>query len=291
MKLSSADIPHQEFKRRFRGLDPHEVRAFLEVVADAYEELERHNHNLLSQIRQLETDKEKLHRDIGAIELTVREQKAELAKIEKLMESRADADSIVRQAEAEAARLVSDARAKSEGLKKELTVLQDMKSKVAAHLREYLRSQIALVDIVDDDARETTEDVVPDTLADVGLSTAVQPADATPAAESIDSLQSGIQTFLSGIKLDDLPPELVEEISIDAALGTSPEGEKMTDEERRRKILNDLESLSQHATAMFKKSDFHKMLGEDAEKKSEEIINRIYAELEKKKNQTPPEKP
>ena len=41
VKLTSLDIRKQEFKRVFRGLDPDEVSAFLETVADAFETLNR----------------------------------------------------------------------------------------------------------------------------------------------------------------------------------------------------------------------------------------------------------
>lgn len=293
MKLTSADIIHQEFKRALRGFEQHEVRAFLEVVADAYDELANENKLLSEQVRQREHELTALSQTLGARDQALAQCQAEMQKLQRSLETRDDADSLLQKAELEAGRLISDAHQKNEQARQELRLLQEMKSKVAAHLREYLRSQMALLDIIGEEEHGTTS---APPIPNASVTPAIQDSIETPAsgetvepAMDLGALQSGIQRFLSEVKMDDLPPDLVEEISVDLAFGTSPQDEKMTEEEKRRKILNDLENLSQHATAMFKKADFHKMLGEDAEKKSEDIINRIYAELEKRKNQSPPE--
>ena len=55
--------------------------------------------------------------------------------------------------------------------------------------------------------------------------------------------------------------------------------------EDKKKVIEDLDNLSTNPTGMFKKSDFEKMLGEYAKKKPEDMIDDIYAELEKKKSE------
>lgn len=53
----------------------------------------------------------------------------------------------------------------------------------------------------------------------------------------------------------------------------------------KKKAVEDLDKLSTNPTGIFKKSDFDKMLGEYANKKPEDMINDIYAEMEKKKSE------
>ena len=50
MKLTPLDIQRQEFRQRFRGLDPDEVRAFLSLVAEEMEQLRSENEKLTSMM-------------------------------------------------------------------------------------------------------------------------------------------------------------------------------------------------------------------------------------------------
>ncbi|MBL7994253.1 hypothetical protein JNM05_02680 [bacterium] len=65
------------------------------------------------------------------------------------------------------------------------------------------------------------------------------------------------------------------------------ENDKKDDEKTddKKKVIEDLDSLSTNPTGIFKKADFDKMLGEYAKKKPEDMIDDIYAELEKKKSE------
>jgi hypothetical protein len=58
---------------------------------------------------------------------------------------------------------------------------------------------------------------------------------------------------------------------------------KNKEDDKKKKFKEDLDKLTRFPTSIFKKSDFEKMLGNDAQKKSEDMINDIYKELEKKK--------
>ena len=65
---------------------------------------------------------------------------------------------------------------------------------------------------------------------------------------------------------------------------------KNQDDDKKKKVKEDLDNLTRFPTSIFKKSDFDKMLGNDANKKTEEMVNDIYKELEKKKKNKDPEK-
>ncbi len=55
-----------------------------------------------------------------------------------------------------------------------------------------------------------------------------------------------------------------------------------SEEEKKKKAMEDLENLSKYPTSVFKKSDFEKMLGDDANEKSDDLIARIFSEIKKK---------
>ena len=59
-----------------------------------------------------------------------------------------------------------------------------------------------------------------------------------------------------------------------------------TDDEKKKKLIEDLDNLSKAKTSILKKKDLEKMLGDYAKKNSQDMINDFYAELVKKKNPT-----
>lgn len=65
----------------------------------------------------------------------------------------------------------------------------------------------------------------------------------------------------------------------------SEEEKKEPEKDDKKKVIEDLDNLSTNPTGIFKKSDFDKMLGEYAKKKPEDMIDDIYAEMEKKKSE------
>lgn len=293
MRLDTTDIMHQEFKRTFRGYDTHEVSAFLEVVAETYTELNKQNAELAQKARLAEQELDQLKNRLAENEKTLQNYKQEMAKIERLMDAKIDSDFIIQKAHSEAEKLISDAKKQADQISTETKFLLDQRSKVAAHLREYLKSQMALLGIVAEtdkipmEAPPATEDQIETILQKNEPASVVSQStfDQTHTEDAEIEMQDpeSIDRFLSDVELDDIPQELAHALSRfkeqDEPTEVSPE-----DEAKKKQLLDDLDTLSEHATGMFKKADFHKMLGNDIHKRSEEMINQIYAELEKKKS-------
>ena len=293
MRLDTTDIMHQEFKRTFRGYDTHEVSAFLEVVAETYTELNKQNAELAQKARLAEQELDQLKNRLAENEKTLQNYKQEMAKIERLMDAKIDSDFIIQKAHSEAEKLISDAKKQADQISTETKFLLDQRSKVAAHLREYLKSQMALLGIVAEtdkipmEAPPATEDQIETILQKNEPVSVVSQStfDQTHTEDAEIEMQDpeSIDRFLSDVELDDIPQELAHALSRfkeqDEPTEVSPE-----DEAKKKQLLDDLDTLSEHATGMFKKADFHKMLGNDIHKRSEEMINQIYAELEKKKS-------
>ncbi len=285
MKLNPADITHQEFNRALRGFNTDEVSAFLEVVSENYTELADETRALIQKLKLAEQENEQLRAKLQENEKTAKEQKNELLKIERLMDTKIDADFMTQRADAEAEKIIAEARKKADQILSEIKFLEEQKSKIAAYVRDYLRSQLTLLEIVEDgetlpvsSGTTFSQPLGGDTAEQTGSLEAELRASRT-SEEEVPA--DGIQSFLKDISLDDIPPELAEEIKKDIALHALSTSDSPG--EKKKKVLEDLDRLMKNATGMFKKSDFNKMLGEDASKKAEEMINQIYDELEKKK--------
>lgn len=290
MRLELTDILHQEFKRAFRGYDRREVSAFLEVVAENYTELNQENAALLAKVKSAENEIDQLKIRLSENEKMLNSYKHEMARAENLIDSKVDADAILQKARSEAERLIAEAKKQADQITSDTRFLLDQRAKVAAHLREYLKSQMALLGIVAD-VEETknlntelpnSETTLPN---ESGSPLSLDVTDETPADHSATEtvIEEGIDRFLSDVQLDDIPQELAHALSrykeTDEPRPVDPEADA-----KLQQMLADLDSISEHATGMFKKADFHKMLGDDIHKRSEEMINQIYAELEKKKS-------
>lgn len=292
MKLEVTDIVHQEFKRTFRGYDEHEVAAFLEVVAENYTELSNANTALLLKIKLAENEMEQLKLKLNENEKTIQSYKQEMVKIERLMDSKIDADFIIQKARSDAERFIADAKNQADRIASETTLLLEQRAKVAAHLREYLKSQMALLGII-----ANTDEIhdlnIPDSTLIQEVPNENDSVDVSPAMEtnledsgeiSLErTAEEGIDSFLSDVQLDDIPQELAHALSRYKE-NDEPRIVDPIEEAKKQHMLDDLDLISEHATGMFKKADFHKMLGDDIHTRSEEMINQIYAELEKKKS-------
>lgn len=289
MKLTPEDITHQEFRRAMRGYSAEEVNAFLEVVAENYGELDRENKSLHQRIKQSSEDIEKLRQLLAEQEKTIREYKNDLLKVDRMMDAKIDSEVALQNAQTEASKILETARQKAADLENDLRYLKEQKSKTARQLKEYLLSQLAVLEIVD----EKADDIAPTMpVTTVGTkapeSLTKKPSHSTeeidinsiavPKKTDTEQTQNeGIREFLSGIQIDDIPDELANAIE---SLNRS--GEEL--EEKKKKVLDDLEKLNRNATSMFRKADLRAMLGDDASKKAEDIINEIHSELEKKKH-------
>ncbi len=67
-----------------------------------------------------------------------------------------------------------------------------------------------------------------------------------------------------------------------AAIGETPPAAQTQEDSQKQQVLQDLDSLVTQRTAMFRKADFEKMLGEDAGKRTDELIDKIFSDLHKK---------
>lgn len=137
MRLSPIDIRQQQFTvRMFRGLDPPEVDAFLEDVAEDYEALLRENTLLKEQL----TAHEERARGAGDVERTLKETLVTTQKLAEEMKAagRREAELAVREAQLQGEKLLAEARAEEATLRTEISGLKRTRRQLLEDVRATL---------------------------------------------------------------------------------------------------------------------------------------------------------
>jgi cell division initiation protein len=137
MRISALDIRQQQFTvRMFRGLDPQEVEAFLENVAEDYEAVVKENGILKEQLAALEDRS----RNITEHERTLQETLVTTHRLTEEMKHSAkrEADMIVRDAELRGEKVTEELRAEETRLKLELQSMRRMRRQLLEEFRSTL---------------------------------------------------------------------------------------------------------------------------------------------------------
>jgi cell division initiation protein len=151
MRLTPLDIRQQQFTvRMFRGLDPQEVDAFLEDVAEDFEAVLKENALLREQMTALEersrglTDREKAIQDTLLTTQRLAEEMKESA--------RREAQLIMREAELRGDKFVEDLRAEEARIRSDINELKRARRQVAEDLRATLEryQKMFTTDLADD---------------------------------------------------------------------------------------------------------------------------------------------
>ncbi len=139
MRMTPMEIRQQQFDTQFlRGCDVRQVDAYLNNVADDYEELMKENSLLKEQLTVLEErtrgieEREKLLQETLVAAQRMSEELKENA--------RREAQLLVREAELQAEKLMEAARAEEAKIKEEILALRRTRHQVAESLRSSIES-------------------------------------------------------------------------------------------------------------------------------------------------------
>ena len=149
-ELTPIDITQREFQRRFRGLDPVEVRTFLDGVAEELQRLLKENASKEERIQKLETQ---LHH----YQQRERELKEALLAVHRMADevkekARKEADLILKDAEIKAEMLLERTNLMLAQLQGRLADLKRQKMLFEGRIRSAIKLHADLL------ATETTED-------------------------------------------------------------------------------------------------------------------------------------
>jgi cell division initiation protein len=145
MKLTPSDVQRQTFSRRFRGLDPDEVRAFLAAVAE----------DMAAMLR----DKEQVEQELKHLELIVQEHrereailKNTLLTAQKVAEdirdtARKEAETIVKQADLQGDRLLELAQSRAHDVERGILELRGHRTALRIDIRALITRLAHLLDL------------------------------------------------------------------------------------------------------------------------------------------------
>jgi cell division initiation protein len=134
MKISPLDIRQQQFKGKLLGgLDPEDVDAFLQLVAEAMEELVRENTDLKEQARKGATEADEMKQR----ESNLRETMLAAQKVIEEMKAK-EARLIISEAELKGERLLVDAENKLTQLNDQIQELRREKVQFETALKSLL---------------------------------------------------------------------------------------------------------------------------------------------------------
>ena len=133
MRITALDVRQQQFSKRLRGFDRHEVEAFLEDVAEDYESVVKETTLLKEQLAALE----ERSRNITEHERTLQDTLVTTHRLCEEMKHSAKRESemIVREAEMRAEKMVEDMRTEEARLKQDVSALKRLRYQLVEELR------------------------------------------------------------------------------------------------------------------------------------------------------------
>lgn len=145
MKISPMDIQRQSFGRKVRGLDPDEVRAYLNIVAE--------------EVAALQMERDRLHHEVEEVKSLLEEhrQRETILKNTLLMaqrvseeikeNARKQADSVVKEAEIQADRLVELAQNRAHEVERGILDLRAQRTALRTDVRALITRLTRILDL------------------------------------------------------------------------------------------------------------------------------------------------
>jgi len=150
MKISPLEIEQQTFNKAFRGCDPVEVSAYLEMLAGEFESLIAENAELKEKVKELSTrlkSYQELEQTLQDTLLTT-QKTAEEAK----RNVKKEADLIIKEAHLEREQMLEEAKVRLAELSKKISDLQMSKESYLSEFKAFLSAQWHLLESIESGA-------------------------------------------------------------------------------------------------------------------------------------------
>lgn len=144
MKITPLDVRKQEFKKVMRGFDPHEIQAFLDMVAEEMEELIKENTGLTEKMRDLDTKVDDYRRMEKTLQDTLTSAQRTTDELRRNAEKEAELALMNASMKSEA--MLEEARMKLSSLKSEIAALENAKMSFVARFKSLLESQLKILE-------------------------------------------------------------------------------------------------------------------------------------------------
>lgn len=154
MKLSPLEIRKQEFSKSFRGYDPNEVKAFLDMVATEFDEMNTMITTLTAKNAELETSLQNYKSVEHAIQQTLMQ--AQETSGRAIENARKEAQLLLHETELKASQMLDKARNDLTSLKEQFTILKAKKDSIVSRLKMLLNSELELIKALEVDEQMQT---------------------------------------------------------------------------------------------------------------------------------------
>ncbi len=144
MPITPLEIRKQEFRKALRGYDPHEVRAFLEMVSTELENMLRENAKLQEKVKDLDSKIEDYHRMEKILQNTLTT--TQKATDELKDGAKKEAETIIANARVEAQRFLKEAQTELARMKEETKMVEHQKLLLVSEFRGLLESYMRLLE-------------------------------------------------------------------------------------------------------------------------------------------------
>lgn len=155
MNLTPLDVRKATFRKVIRGCDPEEVTAFLEVVAENYEQVLQDNAKLTERVQGLE---ERI-RQYQGMERLLQDSMltAERLAAESRDTTRRESERKIQEARKRAERILEDSRERLRNLNREIAELTQRKDLYIQRFRSLMQSQMLFLEEHNQDLNEIEE--------------------------------------------------------------------------------------------------------------------------------------
>ena len=149
MKISSLDIRKQEFSRSFRGFDPDEVDAFLNLVSTQWQDMVDELRRAEDRLREQDLKLAHYMKVEEALEEALKTARASSRQTLENAEKRAAA--LVQEAEDRAVSITREAEEERHRIRRETTGFRVRQQEIVAKMRSFLMSEMELLSHYDRD--------------------------------------------------------------------------------------------------------------------------------------------
>ncbi len=156
MKITPLDIQQQQFKTRIRGFDIREVDAFLEQMAETFENLQKRNQNLSDEVRRLELE-------IQGYRKREETFKRALLNSQKVLDqmkdnARKSAELIIADAEVKAEKILNKAHNRLAQLHEDISELKRQRTQIEVQISSIIEAHSRLLEIGKEGMKESDEE-------------------------------------------------------------------------------------------------------------------------------------
>ncbi|MEW6686405.1 MAG: DivIVA domain-containing protein [Candidatus Edwardsbacteria bacterium] len=143
MKITPLDIRKQSFRKKVRGLDPDEVQAFLEMVANEFEELIKENTTLTERLQNAESTVEDYRRMERTLQDTLMNAQKTSDELRQNAEKRAELT--VKEAQIKVEQMIAEARSRFADLQRQISDLKNQRQAYLTKFRSLLETHLEML--------------------------------------------------------------------------------------------------------------------------------------------------